>query len=85
MPQLLRGPDAEKDAEDIAGFLATLTPRKTSLERADDRRRIQGTGHTFASLAASVPRSAGRAESPEPGRLMLAYVPQVEAGGAADF
>ena len=75
MPQLLRGPNAEKDAEDIAGFLATLGAKEDKLGTGPTTEdEFKELGHTFASLGCIGCHVLPDAQKPEPGRLMLAYV-----------
>jgi len=75
MPQLLRGPTAEKDAEDIAGFLSTLGAKDDKLGKGpttDDE--FNELGHNFAALGCAGCHLIPDTQKPDPDRIMLSYV-----------
>ncbi len=74
MPQLLRGPSAEKDAEDIAGFLATLGAKEEKPEEAPSKEDLEKAGHTFTYFGCIGCHVLPNTQKQQPGRILLAYV-----------
>ena len=74
MPQLLRGPTAEKDAEDIAGFLSTLGAKDDKADPEPSKEELEKAGYTFTSFGCVGCHVLPDSQKQQPGRVMLAYV-----------
>jgi len=74
MPQLLRGPTADKDAEDIAGYLSTLGAKDEPADEKPTEEAIKKAGYTFTSFGCVGCHVLPNSQKQQPGRVMLAYV-----------
>ncbi len=74
MPQLLHGPSAEKDAEDIAGFLATLGAKDAKAEAEPSKEELDKAGYTFTNFGCVGCHVLPNSQKQQPGRVMLGYV-----------
>ena len=73
MPQLLRGPTADQDAEDIASFLVTLNAQDDKSAVKPDDEAVKKGGYVFTNLGCIGCHRLPNTQQMAEGRILLAY------------